>query len=648
MKKAIAILSIFFLLFCTVPVFGENLDLQGLDPPESSEDSIDDNLKERKPELAEEETKDIDFLVSAYGTENSKTSVYTFISPEDLPDGNLQMRLTCSVSGDGEEETQSDYIEPESYSEFLQRRRLTVRYLFLIDRSTSMPQYAEDVSAYIRAIMEQDEKNGIDAFYSIAGCGKKMEMVKSDLTDVEAVIETLKYMEYKEEETNLYSGVVNSLKMLNGQSLQPGSLTNLILITDGVPYIDSDKNAQELAEKARNKIGEYPEIVVHTLCLNEWEGDADEYLCVGTGCQDELQLVRNGNEDLSADDLAPASERGEKVSDFIRDLDLCVFEMNSVHAGDVVDLKVDYKYENYIEGTEIPKEKGSGTSNSFENVRILSISGSGMMMPADTDSGSSSGTVNDAEGTASDGASGDSGTASSGIMSSDAQEGSSGEESGSAVEGISSEGAEESAAAAGSGGEFADPSSAARDSTADQTAGEEENKDGKISGSNENSSAGSGETASESGSSLSYVFIGLAAAAAICALAFLLLKKNKKSKQEPVSDEPVPGDPAPGGKPGILIRIEVLKGTLLSEGDRFYLDKQLIIGRDPAQCDIVFSSNTVSHRHARLFIRDGMICIEDLGSTQGTYLGDTRLISSSRLKSGDQLKAGDTVFIAWF
>ena len=668
MKKAIAILSIFFLLFCAVPVFGENSDLQGADPSESSEGSLDDSLKDWEPEIAEEEIKGNDFLVAAYGTENTKTSVYTFVSTEGMPDENIQMRLTCSLSEDGTEELQSDYIEPESYSGYLKRQHLTVRYLFLIDRSTSMPKYAEDVSAYIRAIVEQDDKNEIDALYSIAGCGKKMEMVKSDLTDVEAVIETLDSMVYEEEETDLYSGVVNSLKLLNGQSLHPGSLTNLILITDGVPYIDPDKNAGELSEKARKKIGEYPEIIVHTLCLNKWEEDADKYLCVGTGRQDELQLIRSDGEALSGSDLAPATEMGKKVSDFIHDLDLCVFEMNSVHAGDAVNLKVDYKYENYIEGTGLPREKESGTSNSFENVRILSISENGMMMSNVTDSDSSSDAADGVEGNASEEAAGDSGTDSSGITSRDAQEESSGEVTGNAVNGTTSAEADESAATAGSGGDPAASSTASLDSTAAQKAAEEENKDAEISKTNENSSGGGGETAgendSESDSSLIYVFIGLAAAAAICAVIFLLLKKNKKTKSKqgslsdvPVSGDPVnpvPGNPVPGdpsaqaGKSGILIRIEVVRGSLLSEGDRFYLDKQLIIGRNPEQCDIVFSSDKVSDRHARLFIRDGMICIEDLGSTQGTYLAGTQLISSCRLRSGDQLKAGDTVFVAWF
>ncbi len=46
---------------------------------------------------------------------------------------------------------------------------------------------------------------------------------------------------------------------------------------------------------------------------------------------------------------------------------------------------------------------------------------------------------------------------------------------------------------------------------------------------------------------------------------------------------------------------------------------------------------------ARVFRRSGELWIEDLGSTNGTYLNDERLESPSRLRRGDRVKVGSTI-----
>ena len=65
------------------------------------------------------------------------------------------------------------------------------------------------------------------------------------------------------------------------------------------------------------------------------------------------------------------------------------------------------------------------------------------------------------------------------------------------------------------------------------------------------------------------------------------------------------------------------------------------IGRAEA-CQIRLSDTYVSSFHARIFSRDGGWFVEDLGSTNGTYLNQRRLTAPSELQAGDKVKLGKT------
>jgi pSer/pThr/pTyr-binding forkhead associated (FHA) protein len=68
------------------------------------------------------------------------------------------------------------------------------------------------------------------------------------------------------------------------------------------------------------------------------------------------------------------------------------------------------------------------------------------------------------------------------------------------------------------------------------------------------------------------------------------------------------------------------------------------IGR-AVECDIVIASKSVSREHTRIR-RDGCRWfVDDLGSTNGTYLNGERVIGSLALLDGDSLKIGDVAFI---
>jgi len=67
-----------------------------------------------------------------------------------------------------------------------------------------------------------------------------------------------------------------------------------------------------------------------------------------------------------------------------------------------------------------------------------------------------------------------------------------------------------------------------------------------------------------------------------------------------------------------------------------------ILGRD-ADVAVWLDSPTVSRHHARLVITEDEATIEDLGSTNGTYLRGQRLAAPSPLADGDEIRLGSVV-----
>jgi FHA domain len=65
---------------------------------------------------------------------------------------------------------------------------------------------------------------------------------------------------------------------------------------------------------------------------------------------------------------------------------------------------------------------------------------------------------------------------------------------------------------------------------------------------------------------------------------------------------------------------------------------EMVIGRSK-DCDVVLPHVTVSRRHARLSFRDGAWILQDLSSTNGTFLNGDR-VARARLEPGDGLTMG--------
>ena len=66
---------------------------------------------------------------------------------------------------------------------------------------------------------------------------------------------------------------------------------------------------------------------------------------------------------------------------------------------------------------------------------------------------------------------------------------------------------------------------------------------------------------------------------------------------------------------------------------------ETMMGRDPG-CHVTIPDSSVSHRHARIYHSDGEWYVEDLGSTNGTFVNDRPLTRPVVLRPGDTVSIG--------
>lgn len=93
-------------------------------------------------------------------------------------------------------------------------------------------------------------------------------------------------------------------------------------------------------------------------------------------------------------------------------------------------------------------------------------------------------------------------------------------------------------------------------------------------------------------------------------------------------------------KPAITLHIKLEQGN---ETVRSFLQPEVMIGRDP-NCDLSMMDESLSAHHARLAHHHGQWWLEDLNSTNGTFLNREKLTTAAVVITGDKFKCGNTVF----
>lgn len=86
----------------------------------------------------------------------------------------------------------------------------------------------------------------------------------------------------------------------------------------------------------------------------------------------------------------------------------------------------------------------------------------------------------------------------------------------------------------------------------------------------------------------------------------------------------------------------VLSGS--NVGEMYKLDKALVMGRGQV-ADVRVADDGISRQHARVFIDDDGVLVEDLQSTNGTFVNGVPVVGKLALKDGDKIQLGSTTIL---
>jgi hypothetical protein len=124
-----------------------------------------------------------------------------------------------------------------------------------------------------------------------------------------------------------------------------------------------------------------------------------------------------------------------------------------------------------------------------------------------------------------------------------------------------------------------------------------------------------------------------------------LRRYEGSSVAEPV-EAPNPGRSRRAGpdlRAGVAPRLEVVAAMGHEPGTSFSVGEGATLGRSNG-ADIRIDDPFASSAHARIFPRGDFMYVEDMGSTNGTYLNGRQLRQAQRLRMADVIRIGDSEY----
>jgi hypothetical protein len=118
-------------------------------------------------------------------------------------------------------------------------------------------------------------------------------------------------------------------------------------------------------------------------------------------------------------------------------------------------------------------------------------------------------------------------------------------------------------------------------------------------------------------------------------LIYVFLWQVARSMRSHVS--PGPRRPAKAAREMIVVRSDTLSGQ------RYGLERPKVVGRSD-DADIIIDDSYASEFHLRVGLNEGEVVLNDLGSTNGTYLNGRRVTVPTVITKGDSIQIGKTIF----
>jgi hypothetical protein len=129
-----------------------------------------------------------------------------------------------------------------------------------------------------------------------------------------------------------------------------------------------------------------------------------------------------------------------------------------------------------------------------------------------------------------------------------------------------------------------------------------------------------------------------------------VIRTAGKERKVPHSDSMIltPGAAAAAGLGSALrqrrvVRLVVQRSPSLEEGAEFTVDSAPVTVGRGSQNDLVLDGDEfASARHAKVEARGDGVWVQDLESTNGTFVNGTRVVGAERMSAGDILRVGET------
>src|SRR6187200_592773 len=100
-------------------------------------------------------------------------------------------------------------------------------------------------------------------------------------------------------------------------------------------------------------------------------------------------------------------------------------------------------------------------------------------------------------------------------------------------------------------------------------------------------------------------------------------------------------DGGDSGQEGAQWALRFISGKYQGGEFPLRMDREIIIGRS-SDLDMVLVEDMVSRKHAKIETKGGQVIIQDLGSTNGTFVNGEK-IKKVRLKEGDRILVGTSI-----
>lgn len=256
------------------------------------------------PFSAKAEDEKAEIVSSYYTGEN----LYVFIKDNALQEYEDTVDLLYN-------NTRIETAAPESIASLQVQRN----YMFLIDLSTSMPNYREKIIQLSDALLSNSQnQNSV----TVCGFGEKFEVIAENITLKEDVEKTLNNLNFNHEATDIRGGVINALRYVADNKIENGAVSNLIIMTDAVPWIAGKKYDISDIEEIKQAIAQTPETIVHSVIFGSSPNeDFKSAFSWGKGISNTIENKYNNNDAVNV---------GHSIAEYVNGLTVLNFKSNNI------------------------------------------------------------------------------------------------------------------------------------------------------------------------------------------------------------------------------------------------------------------------------------------------------------------------------